>query len=31
LGVPVDVVADGLLAALLEVFGLDDDMLVHRD
>src|SRR6266566_5609870 len=29
LGVPVDVVAHAFLAGLLEVFGLDDDVLVH--
>src|SRR3984893_17181739 len=30
LGVPVDIVTDALLAGFPEVFGLDDDMLIHR-
>src|SRR5258707_8428290 len=29
LSVPVDIVADAFLAGLLEVFSLDDDVLVH--
>ena len=29
--VPVDIVADGFLACLFEVFGFNDDVLVHRN
>src|SRR6516162_9642267 len=31
LGVPIDIVADGLREGLFEGFGFDDDVLVHRN